>query len=351
MAKTKKVQQFIDGEDELENISEFEAEDGKEESASAQLRILKMYSKLMEGQGFSREEMAEEFGVSVRTIQRDINTIKNFVSNSTIDGHAPQTVRYSARTESYVMEPPMRSMLQEDECFTLLKMLMESRGLNKKELGKLKDAIVECCIPNNQRREFLNKINTEWTNYVEPRHGKDVIQTVWDMETAVRERSVVKIIYRRNDGKEVNRYIMPVGIIFNEYYFYVLAYIKSKAEECKEDIDKIPTVYRIDRIVSYKKKKENFRIPYEKQFPEREFRKRVQFMFTGPLHIIKFYCKNFALEACLDRLPTAEILEKGETESLIRVENYGEKGINMWLQSQGENVRVVKDVILGRGTL
>lgn len=325
-------------------------ENPQDESSSAQLRILTMYSKLIEGKSFSREDMANEFGVSVRTIQRDINTIKNFVSNSTNEGHVEQTVKYSAHNEGYVLEPPMRSMLQESECFTLLKILMECRGLNKKELGILKDEIVACCIPQNKRVGFLNKINSEWANYVEPRHGKDLITAVWDLEGAVRERSVVDITYRRNDGKEVSRSLMPVGIIFNEYYFYMLAYIKSKAEDCKEDIDKIPTVYRIDRIVSYKQKKTKFKIPYEKQFPEGEFRKRVQFMFTGPLRRIKFYCKNTALEAALDRLPTAEVLEIGETSSLVRVEVYG-TGINMWFKSQGDAIEVVRDVEVGQGRL
>lgn len=322
----------------------------KEESTSAQFRILEMYSRLVEGRSFSREEMAVKFGVSVRTIQRDVNVLKSFVSDSTIEGHPEQELKYSASREGYVLAPPMRAMLKESECFTLLKMLMESRGLNKKELGNLKESIVECCIPPNQRTDFLNKINTEWVNYVEPRHGKNLIEAVWDLEAAVRERSVMQICYRRNDGVEVTREVMPVGIIFNEYYFYMLAYIRSKEEECKEDIDRIPTVYRVDRITEYKKKKDRFKLPYEKQFPEGEFRKRVQFMFTGPLHRIKFYCKNSALEAALDRLPTATVIESGPERSLVKVEVYG-SGIDMWFKSQGNAVEVVKDTIVGQGSL
>jgi len=351
MAKSKKVQDFLDGEESFNETEELHtSKAGKDESSSAQLRILEMYSRLSEGRSFSREEMADKFGVSVRTIQRDINVLKGFVGNSTIDGHQEQELHYSASKEGYVLEPPMRAMLKESECFTLLKMLMESRGLNKKELGELKNSIIECCIPSNQRTAFLNKINTEWVNYVEPRHGKPLIEAVWDLEAAVRERAVMKICYRRNDGKEVTRNVMPVGIMFNEYYFYMLAYIKSKEEDCKEDIERIPTVYRIDRITDYRKKKDKFNLPYEKQFPEGEFRKRVQFMFTGPLHVIKFYCKNYALEAALDRLPTATVVEAGPDRSLLRVEVYG-SGIDMWFRSQGDAIEVVKDTVLGQGRL
>lgn len=349
MDRLKEVQEFIDGEDELNEAPDTQDTSASKES-SAQLRILEMYSRLVEGRSFNREEMSEKYGVSIRTIQRDINVLKGFFANNIVNGKPEQVLRHSVSREGYVLEPPMRAMLKESECFTLLKMLMESRGLNKKELGELKDSIVECCIPSTQRTDFLNKINTEWVNYVEPRHGKGLIKAVWDLEAAVRERTVMRICYRRNDGKEVNRNVMPVGIMFNEYYFYMLAYIKSKEEDCKEDIERIPTVYRIDRITDYKKKKDKFKLPYEKQFPEGEFRKRVQFMFTGPLHRIKFYCKNIALEAALDRLPTAKVLEPGTTRSLVQVEVYG-SGIDMWFKSQGDAIEVIKDTVLGQGNL
>ena len=42
--------------------------------------------------------------------------------------------------------------------------------------------------------------------------------------------------------------------------------------------DSFPTIYRIDRIESYKVLPEKFRIPYTDRFEEGEFRKRIQFM-------------------------------------------------------------------------
>ena len=48
-----------------------------------------------------------------------------------------------------------------------------------------------------------------------------------------------------------------------------------------------------------------------------------------------------------DRLPTAEVLEESEMDNgvkkyLITAEVYG-KGIDMWLKSQGDKVRVVEE--------
>lgn len=85
---------------------------------------------------------------------------------------------------------------------------------------------------------------------------------------------------------------------------------------------------------------ERFQIPYKDRFNEGEFRKRVQFMYSGPLRKVKFEYTGQSIESVLDRLPTAEIVSKDTEKYVIRAEVYGE-GIDMWLRSQGESVKVV----------
>ena len=50
------------------------------------------------------------------------------------------------------------------------------------------------------------------------------------------------------------------------------------------------------------------------------------------------------MEAILDRLPTAKILERNENGYLVSAEVFG-VGIEMWLRSQGEMVEVVEERI------
>ena len=64
-------------------------------------------------------------------------------------------------------------------------------------------------------------------------------------------------------------------------------------------------------------------------------------MYPGQLKKVRFYVKEFSLEAVLDRLPTAKIIRQDNKGCLIEAEAYGE-GIDMWLRSQGEWVDVVK---------
>lgn len=77
--------------------------------------------------------------------------------------------------------------------------------------------------------------------------------------------------------KKVKRIIQPVGIMFSEYYFYLLGHIenidKDKCFENKKDI--FPTIYRLDRIQNYKVLNEHFSIIYKNRFEEGEFRSSI----------------------------------------------------------------------------
>ena len=52
--------------------------------------------------------------------------------------------------------------------------------------------------------------------------------------------------------------------------------------------DEIPIVFRIDRITEVRNTNKKFDIPYSSRFEDGEFRKRIQFMYSGKLHKVKF---------------------------------------------------------------
>ena len=142
------------------------------------------------------------------------------------------------------------------------------------------------------------------------------------------------------DQQLMERRIEPVGIMFSEYYFYLTAFLRDVDRKARFEMpdDRFPTIYRIDRITSFKVLKERFRVPYSSRFEEGEFRKRVQFMYGGKLEQVKFKYIGPSIEAVLDRLPTAEIVSQDEEGWTVKAEVFG-KGIEMWLKSQGEYVK------------
>ena len=237
----------------------------------------------------------------------------------------------------------MRMMLTDEETFAVIKILLESRSLTKEELMPILDKLVSCCVPDDHRKQIASLISNESFHYIEPHHKKKVLHTMWQLSGAVREQRVIKITYIRKDNKKVRRLLLPVGILFSEFYFYLVAFIDpgtdKKLEEELGD-GNFPTIYRIDRIQKFTITEEHFTVPYRDRFEEGEFRKRIQFMQTGKLRKVSFYVKDIALEAVLDRIPTAEVVKHDRQGYLVRAEAYG-KGVDMWLNGQGENIKLL----------
>ena len=63
-------------------------------------------------------------------------------------------------------------------------------------------------------------------------------------------------------------------------------------------------------------------------------------MYTGELRRVRFEYSGPSIESVLDRLPTAEVLAEKDGIYTISAEVYG-NGIDIWLRSQGENVKVI----------
>ena len=56
-------------------------------AANQAVRVLSIYDKLVRGETVNKISEAPWFGVNEKTIQRDIDAIRNFLSQSIVDGH------------------------------------------------------------------------------------------------------------------------------------------------------------------------------------------------------------------------------------------------------------------------
>ena len=63
-------------------------------------------------------------------------------------------------------------------------------------------------------------------------------------------------------------------------------------------------------------------------------------MTGGKLRKIKFKYFGNSLEAVLDKIPTAQVIEEIENGYLISAEVFG-KGIDKWILSQGKDIEIV----------
>lgn len=308
-------------------------------------RLLAMYAQLAEGKPLYKAREAVKYNCSLRSIQRDIEDLRSFFADRSETTGVVQELIYDKKLNAYRLVPPLRNLLTNEETFAVLKVLLESRSLTKAELFPILEKLISCCVPPDNRRQVMDLIANEKYHYVEPRHKKEILEKMWNLSAAIREHKEIKITYMRQSGDDVSRVLKPVGIMFSEFYFYLVGFIdkENQLEKIKFEVenDPFPTIYRIDRIKEYAVTDRHFNVPYQNRFEEGEFRKRVQFMYGGKLQKIKFWYKGPSVEAVLDRLPTAKIEQQNENGYLISAEVFG-KGINMWLRSQGDMVEMVE---------
>ena len=303
-------------------------------------RILGIYTKLINGSIVCKAEEALNYNVNERSIQRDIDDIRNFMDRSLSDSGVVNSVIYDRQIKGYRLEQMYQLKFSNSEILAICKILLDSRAFTKKEMTSMLSKLIECCVPKSNQKLVKDLIGNEEFHYIEPQHKSVFIDKMWDIGQAIQNHQCIEITYERlKDKSTVNRKVKPVAIMFSEYYFYMTAFIDDEETKANFDVinDSYPTIYRIDRIKKFKILDETFYVPYKDRFQEGEFRKRVQFMYGGKLRKVKFKYLGKSVEAILDRLPTAKIISEEDGVYTISAEIFGD-GIDMWLKSQGENI-------------
>ena len=244
-------------------------------------RLLEIYTRLEQGRTLKKAELAQEFHVTQRSIQRDVEDLRCFLA----ERHLEREVIYDGKQRGYRMVSGNPRGLTNSEILAVCKILLESRSLPAKDMGGILDKLIDCAVPQESQKAVRELVANEKLHYIPPHHGQSVLGSLWELGQAIRSQQVVEIEYERmKEPRLVQRRVQPVGIMFSEYYFYLTAFLEDKTDFDNPD-DLFPTIYRIDRIRSVKVLNEHFRVPYAKRFEEGEFRKRVQFMSVSPRRI------------------------------------------------------------------
>lgn len=293
-------------------------------------RLLEIFFKAVKGNRISVKELALNYGLSNKTISRDISCLNKFLSNHR-DLVGYSELEYSHKDKSYTLQ--LDFFLSNKELFAITKIILGSRSLSKMEvlevISKLKKLTA-----TSDRKMLDDIVRKEMYHYKEVKHDcKSVIDNLWEIINAIEQKNEITIEYYKMDRKSIARRIKPIAILFSEYYFYLIAFHV-------EDDSFQPIYYRVDRIVNIIKHKMKFSIEESYKVDEGEIKNKVQFMFPGKCQKIRFEFSGPSVQAILDRLPTAKIVETMGKTYLIEAEVFGD-GIKMFLLSQGSWVKVL----------
>ena len=112
--------------------------------------MLELYNKLVKGKRIRKEEEAEFYGVDVKSIERDLNVIKAFLSEQKAETEEISEVKCDRKRGEYYLLTTTRSEFTKSEILAISKILLKSRAFTKNEMNEL----------------ILN----EQFHYVEPHH-------------------------------------------------------------------------------------------------------------------------------------------------------------------------------------
>lgn len=246
--------------------------------------LLYLFERLLSGHILNKKEAAEELKVSTKTIERYINNIKNYLSERS----RLEEVVYSREKRGYTLQFTEDSKLSKQEILAIAKVLLESKAFSKEEIRRLIQKLISFCSIHD-RIHIKEIISNDLDKYTSPNHSKDSINAIWQLSTATKCHRKVKIKYHKlgDDGKYVDKIftsvVYPQGIVFCEYFFYLIAFIEGENFE-------YPTIFKLDEIEEYKILKEGFEVDYTDRFKEEEFRNFIKNMNIEEIYTAQYKC-------------------------------------------------------------
>ena len=185
--------------------------------------------------------LAEELDVSVRSIYRDIGTLR--ASGAIIDGEAG----FGYTLEEDPALPPM--MFSQDEMEALVLGLGEVRAIGDPVLADAAhDALskLKACLPDRMRRQLEHSIL-----HVRRFHERPPITIdVSALRGAARDETAIDIAYTDEHGRRTERRVLPLSIVFMDQVLVLLAWCQLRQDY---------RAFRVDRIRSLRFSEESFR--------------------------------------------------------------------------------------------
>ena len=221
-----------------------------------QERLLTIFLRLQSGAHLAKAQLADEFGVSEKTIQRDFSLLSGFLDTQPM---VAAELAYDTRHHTRYLKG--KSLFNKKDILVISKILLENRSLNKEENKSLLDSLL-ALISKDEQKEVSSIIASELLNYAPLSDTQNRIDKVWEWSEMIRKELVLDIDYQSPYNTEKRHTIFPVSLYHDTHYFYIVAYNLL--------FDSYMTL-KLDRILSWvESKKEKPSISYGRRFRDGE---------------------------------------------------------------------------------
>ena len=122
-------------------------------------RVLGIYTKLLNGYIVNKAAEANEYGVNERSIQRDVDDIRNYLELEAVNSGCINNVIYDRLNKGYRLEKVQKRSLTDEEIVEICKILLKSQEIDSQEMSKMVENLISSCVPKNNKKIILELIN------------------------------------------------------------------------------------------------------------------------------------------------------------------------------------------------
>ena len=297
-----------------------------------QERLLTIFLRLQFGTPLGKKQLAQEFEVSEKTIQRDFSLLRDILSSHT---SYSGDLLYNRKTNKYCLAS--KSVFNKKDILVISKILLENRALNRPEIASLLNNLL-VLVPRDDRKEIEQIIGSEKLNYAPLTDQQNRIEKIWNLSEAILHEQVLDIIYQKPYSEfSKKQTVLPVSLYYDRHYFYLVVY-QLKYETY--------ITLRVDRIQSWSLSGiEKPSISYRDKFRDGDIRNERVDAFIGKkisIEIEYLYDPTIVM----DQFPNAKIVGKNGSWTHFQFESQHTPGLKRWLLGQGEAVTVLSPRIL-----
>jgi predicted DNA-binding transcriptional regulator YafY len=280
-------------------------------------RLIEIVTILLNRKTITASELAERFGVSIRTIYRDIEVL----SSAGIPIYTTQGVNGGISImEEYSLN---RTMLSENDKNSILFALHSLRSTKYPEV----DAVLEKLsgIFQSNVSDWINVDFSPWGS--NPNANSKFV----DIKNAILKCKVIEIDYINTQSKKTTREIEPLRLSFKHQAWYLWAWCRQR-----EDF----RTFRISRIKRVKITNETFDRMCERTSKSAK-NQNAEVVRKVPVHCVLQFTEG-ALYRLYDDYDDTEIHDNGDGTYTIEVDFPEDDWVYGYILSFGSHVKVIE---------
>lgn len=285
-------------------------------------RILQIYTMLLRGESVSKESLAREYEVSEKSIQRDIEDLREFLED-TMPG---VTLRYSGKKRQYSLSSSKSSgQLEPEQLLLVAELVMQSGLLPRQEAEELLDKLLPLCWDREKKPLLQNCIRRGMVQYRTRSRRLGQNQLLWRLEQAIQQKNRVRLHYESDQRQMV---VWPQAVLIRTGLLYLAAFPETEPTKL--------LLTRLDRLASAEM------LSAEECPVEPLQLDRVPFSTGGELYQVRFRYLSENLQPIHIWLPGAQLHRLPDGSGWeVSVEVYGRQ-IATWLRAMGRIVDQVQ---------